>query len=247
MEIKWMLLSFVGLMIVFCGVIIAVLRWSLVSSTEGAVDHINKELEDANTKQAEIAKQIREAKEDLEKKRQEAKELAGSMRAIAEEEAKAERERIVGKAREEADEIIEKAKNSREKLQLELEKNMNIKAVTYSIKILNDILSEKVKGSLDEVLVQEYLEKLETVDMGRISPDIQSAEIISLKPLNEQIKNRFSQVIKGKLKREIALNCSTDANIGGGVVLKFGSIALDGSIKSLISEKGTELFEKLET
>jgi len=54
------------------------------------------------------------------------------------------------------------------------------------------------------------------------------------------------RIVKEKLKRDISVDASTDTNLGGGALLKFGSMTLDGSLKNLIREECTVLTEKVD-
>lgn len=246
MDFLGLAIKFIILMFVVCGGIIIMIRRALVTSTEGAVNRLNGEIAKANAKQEELNKKLKEADEELAKRKAEAKELAEKMRSDAEEESKAEREKIIAKAREEGEEIIAKAQGAKEKLREDLEKETDLKALNFGIEILNKIFVEKAKNFLNQDLISEFLENLKNTDMSKISPDVNEAEIVIQGSLDESVKSQFAQVIKEKLGREVSVKATTDDSIGGGIILKFGSMALDGSIKNLIREAGVELQEKVE-
>ncbi len=240
MEFQSLIISFLVLMFVVCGVVIFVLKRTFVSSTEGAVKRLDEEIAITSKKQAELSQKISTADAELKKCQAEAKDLAEKMRAEAEEESKAEREKMINKARQESEEIIAKAQNAKEKLKLELEKEFDTKIISVGMEILNDVLSQKLKGAFNDVLVDEFLEKLGEVDMSRIGPDVKSVDVISGGDFNDAKKKKTLEIIKNKLGREISLNVNVDNQIGGGVILKFGTMSLDGSIKNLIREAGVE-------
>lgn len=241
-----LIIKFIFLTGLVSGTIIFFLHRALISGTEGAVKRLNEEIEKTNRKQAELAQKIKEADEELAKRQAEAKRLTEQMRTEAEEQSKAEREKIVAGARHEGEEIIAKAQVATQKLKLELEKEMDAKAVNFGMQLLNTILSEEAKGALDEILVTEFTENLKNIDMSKINPDIDTVEIITLNPLSDSVKQQLSQIIKGKLKRELTVKSTVDNKIGGGVLLKFGSMALDGSIRNLIREKALGLTQQIE-
>lgn len=242
-----LIIKFVVLMFVICGVIIFALRWALITSTEGAVNRLNEEIKKANEKQAELSEKLRKADEELALRQQEAKELSDKMRNDAAEETKQEREKIIGAARVEGEEIIAKAQGAKEKMRTELEKEVDSKMIDFGMNILNEILSDKAKKSLNSTLVEEFVSNLQNMDMSKISPDVKSLEIVSLTSIEDTTKNKVGEIIKTKIGRELPINASVDENIGGGLILKFGSMSLDGSIKNLIRERGTELKEKVES
>ncbi len=241
-----LILKFLGLMVVVCGTIIFALHRTLITSTEGAVRRLNEEITKATAKQNELTLKLKEADDELTKRQAEAKALAEKMRTDAEEQSKVEREKIIAKARQEGEEIIAKAQGAKDKIRQELEKEIDIKAVEFSMNILNDILTEKTKGFFDQVLVDEFIENLKNTDMSKLSPNVTSVDVVTLNPLQESAKTRLIAIVKEKLNRNISLNATIDPNLGGGVVLKFGSMALDGSIKYLIRESATAQVAKVE-
>lgn len=238
MEFHQLILSFIVLTFLVCGVIIYVLRRTFITSTEGAVKRLDDEIEKASQQQIELSRKIKEADEELNKRRQEANELTTKMRTQAEQESKEEREAIIGKARTEGEEIIEKAQKAKEKIIEDGKREIEEQALDISLEILNEILSEKTRGSFDQLLIDDFLENLKSTSMDRIGNDINDVEVITLNPLQEPVKTKISSLFSEKLNRSLTLKCNTNSDLGGGMVLKFGSLALDGSIKNLIREIG---------
>lgn len=232
------IIKIAGLMFIVTGVIIFFLHRTLVSSTEGAVKRLNEEIAKTNKKQSDLTKKLKEADEELEKRRNEARTLADKMRSDVEEETKKQRDEIIGKARTEGEEIITKAQNAAEKFQKEAEKEIDAKGVDFALKILNSVLSEKAKGAFNEVLISDFLEKLKDFDLSRIGSDVNDLEVITMDQISADLKSRVETITKEKLGRSMQLNNTVDTSIGGGVVIKFGSMAIDGSLKNLLREEG---------
>lgn len=247
MEYTGMIVSFVLLMFIICGAIIFVLHRALIAGTEGAVNRLNEEIAKTNAKQAELSRKIKEADEELQRRQKEARELAEKMRSDAEEQSKAEREKIISKARQEGEEIIAKAQGAKEQIKKDLEKQFDIRAIEFSGQILNRVLSQSSKGAFSDVIISEFLENLKKTDMSKISPDIKTAEVITLTPIDTNFKTQIAQVIKSKLNRDIEVVGNVDASIGGGAILKFGSMALDGSLRSMMRETAIALQETVDS
>ena len=247
MEFTGLIVQFLVLTFIVAGVIIFFLHRSLVYSTEGAVKRLNDEIAKAQRKQSELSEKLRQADEELTKRQAEARQLAEKMRSDAETASKDEREKLIAQARKEGEEIIAKAQGAKEKLKLELEKQMDVMAIKFGMQILNNILSQKGQGALNDVLIEEFLASLKNVDMSRIGSDIKSVELVTLNPIDENRKNQLVKLVKEKLNRDIALNNTTDLKIGGGAILKFGTMALDGSIQNLIREEALALQKQIET
>ncbi|MGE3980116.1 MAG: F0F1 ATP synthase subunit delta [Candidatus Omnitrophota bacterium] len=246
MNMSSLIFSFVGLMIIVCGILAFVLRWVLFSSTESSVRRLDDEIERKREQQVELGRKLKQIDEELEQKRTEARELAQKMHNDAEQGSKEKKEEIIRKAREESEEIIDKAKQSTEKMRKELEKEMDVRAISFGMAIINKILSQKSKGVFDQALTTEFIENLKVTDTSHIGPDVNAVQLITVNPVSETVKSEISKILKEKLGRELTMNAVTSADIGGGVILKFGSLALDGSMKSLIRETGLAMQNQLE-
>lgn len=244
---NWMLVvQFLVLMAVVVGPIIYFLHRTLVSSTDGAVKRLNEEAEKTRKKQTELNLKIKEADEELAKRRAEADALAQKMIQEAEQMAKDEREKLIQKAREEGEDIITRAMGTKDKIRKEIEKEMELKLIGYSAKILTTILSQKAKGVLDQQLINEFIEGLEKLDMSKISTEIVSAEIVTISALDNMSLDKILKILKTKLKREMKLTTSTDSELIAGMALRFGSLGIDGSLRNSIKEIGTTLKQRIE-
>lgn len=241
-----MILQFLVLTAVVTGTIIFFLHRTLIASTDGAVKRLNTETETVRAKQKELNEKIKQADEELAKRKKEAEELSRKMMEDAENRAKEEREKIVGKARQEGEEIIAKAHGTRDKIVKALEKDMELKAVDYAAEILNAVLSERIRGILDKELINEFIENLQKVDMSKIGPDMNTIDIVTAQTVEEAMKVKLAEIVKAKLERDIKIQATTDPKVVGGVILKFGSLALDGSLQNFIKEKSIALKQKAE-
>jgi F-type H+-transporting ATPase subunit delta len=66
-------------------------------------------------------------------------------------------------------------------------------------------------------------------------------QIISASPLSEAEKQRLIQALKGRLKREITLECQIDDTLLGGLIIKTGDWVMDDSIRSKLMRLSTAL------
>ena len=232
--------------IIIIGVAWFFLRKALVSSTDGAVKRLNTETEAVHVKQADLDKRLKEADEELAKRKKEAEELTKKMVEEADTAARAEREKIIKKARDDGEEIIARAQTTKDKMKGEIEKALTLKMVDFSAEILSVVLSERAKGALNQQLIEEFIENLQKLDLNQVGAEVDIADVITAASIDNGIQNRIGKVIKDKLKREIKINSIVDQNVVGGVVLRFGSLALDGSLQNIVRETATAIKEKKE-
>ena len=240
------MLKFLILMAVVCVPLILFLRWALVSDADKAVRRLDLQAEGARAKQAELERKIKEADEELSKRKAESDRLTQKMITEAEEKAREEREKLIQKARTEGEEIITKAQATKDNIRKELEKEMFLKAIDYAIQIVTAILSQEARGILSNRLLNEFKEGLEKVDMSRIGLDVTTAAVMTAFSLENEGKDDISKILNDKLKRAIQIEFQVDPQIVGGAVLKFGSLALDGSLHSHIKEAAVGLKQKME-
>ncbi|MBF0479852.1 MAG: F0F1 ATP synthase subunit delta [Candidatus Omnitrophica bacterium] len=243
MSFPW--LQFIIILVIFVGVSVFLVKMFMFADTENAVKRLNDEIAQANAKQVELGRKIKEADADLEKRRAEARDMVEKLRTKADLETKQERDKIVADARKEGEDIIQKAKISSERMKKELEKEFELKTVRASMILLNKVLSEKAREAFNIILVEEFMEKLGTIDMAQIASDIKAAEIATVLPISKDYETKIAQLLKDKSGREIKLTSVVDKNLGGGIMLRFGSMALDGSVQNVIREVGTKMQDEI--
>jgi F0F1-type ATP synthase membrane subunit b/b' len=241
-----LIIQFLILTVVISGAIIFALYMVLIRTVDGAKQRLDRDAEAARQREAELNQKIKEADAELQRRNKELDVMEKKMRQDLEETMNKQKDEIINKARAEAEEIITKAQNSREQIRREVEKNMEIKIVDYAAGIASDILSVKVKEALDKHLFNEFIEKLNQVDMSRIGADIKVAEVISAAPIPEASLGDISKVFKEKLSRDIKLNPKVDPKAVGGIILMFESLQLDGSLQNALKESANALKQQVE-
>jgi F0F1-type ATP synthase membrane subunit b/b' len=214
--------------------------------TETAVSRLNRETEDVRHKQVELNEKIKEASEELVKRRKEADALVAKMKEDAEDKATQEREKIIQKARQDAEEIINKAHHTKDQVRKELEKEMKLQAIDYCILLMEQFFTSRSFEALDASLIAEFFTDMESVDMEMIGPDVQSIDVMTARPLSDTFEQRLTDILFSKLERKFQVNKSVQKEIIGGILLKFGTLSLDGSLKSVLRNTAEEVKEKLE-
>jgi F0F1-type ATP synthase membrane subunit b/b' len=241
-----LIIQFLILTTVISGGIIFALYMVLIRTVDGAKQRLDRDAEAARRREAELNQKIKEADAELQKRKKELDGIEKKMRQELEEQTNKQKEELINKARSEADMIITNAQKASAQIRRDVEKTMEIKIIDYSTDITAEIMSAEVKEALDKHLVAEFIQKLNAVDMSRISLDIKVADVISATPVPESLLSEIAKVFRNKLSREIKLNPKIDPEVVGGVVLMFESLQLDGSLRNLISESAHALKQKVE-
>ena len=231
---------------VFFGVIIFFLRRIMLSSTDSAVKRLNSETEAVRAKQAELNRKIKEADEELTKRKKEAEDLTRKMKEEAEEVARTEREKMVKKAREEGEEIISKAQRTKDLIRTEIIKEMELKTIDFSAQILGTVFSEKSRKVLDAQLLADFLESLDKMNLTEVAVETDTAEMITAVEVDNAVKQHLADLLKEKLKSEIKVKNTVNSQILGGAILRFGSLAVDGSLQNMIKDASVALKQKTE-
>ena len=243
----WQLvIQFLVLTAIVSGAIIFTLHRVFVSSVEGAKQRLDRDAEAARAREAELNRKIRQADEELATRKRELDALEQKMKGELEAEAVKHKEELVTKARAEAEEIIVKAQNAADGIRRDIEKQMELKIVDYSAKILDEILTRKAKAALERDLIDDFISQLKDVDMTKISTEIRSADVITTNGVTEADLKRIAEIIRAKSGREMVLSSKAEAGHISGVVLKFGSLQLDGSLKTAIRDNAIALKTQVE-
>jgi F0F1-type ATP synthase delta subunit len=236
-----LIVQFLLLTAIISGALIFTLHRVFVASVEGAKQRLDHDAEAARARESELNRKIRQADEELAARKKELDVLEQKMKGDLEAAANKHREELVTKARAEAEEIILKAQNAAEGIRRDIQKQMELKVIDHTVKVLGQVLTKRAKASLEKDLVEEFLEQLKNVDMSKISLDISRADVVTTLGLGDSDIKRIADVIKAKAGRDIALTSKIDPANMAGVVVQFGSLQLDGSLKAAIRDAAVAL------
>ncbi len=114
------------------------------------------------------------------------------------------------------------------------------------MRITSEVLTKVSQDILDRQLFVEYMEKLKSVDLSRLGPDVKSADVITANALAQEDLQKIADVFKQKLSRDIHLNPKVNKGVIGGIILQFESLLLDGSLQNSFKESSTALKQQIE-
>ena len=150
-------------------------------------------------------------------------------------------EQIVEEARREAADVMDKARKSERKLKEQVALEMEEKAVDFGGRVFRLVFSDRLNEIVNSQFVDELLDALADTDASSITVDATEAEFSSSHPLEPAQKERLQLILADKFGINIEVNESVREELLAGLVMKIGSLEIDGSLLSRYQEAVTEL------
>ena len=57
----------------------------------------------------------------------------------------------------------------------------------------------------------------------------------------QRCRSKFAAALRARLKREVRLQCETDASLLGGAIVRADDLVIDGSLRGRLERLGAEL------
>lgn len=238
----WGVILFQG--IIFA-VLIFVLRHFMQGHVSGAVGHLEKLNEELLKQQAELKEKISEAEKEYESKMAKVQQEVTARQSQVRQEANKTLEDARTRGQEEREKLIKEAIDTRDKIKNEIMVQMEEKAVDYSREVIAQFLSGEIRKFVHETLVKEVIDGIKDMPIEHFQIDSPTAEFLSAEPLNEALKKQIYSVLKDKIKQEVQFKEEVDPALVGGIILKFGSFVIDGSLANRLKEATSKI--KVET
>jgi len=221
--------------------IVFVLRKLLYSESAKEMIRLRKLKEETAIKQKELQQKIDAAQDVYKEKMREAEEKSRAFRIRSEEEAVELRKKVLAKAKEDADQIVKSAFNAREKMREEISEEMRAQAPVLASRIFKEVLSSDVREMAHKELIRDVVAKIKKAEKMIFSPRIERGEVVSAYPLSKDDKSEMELLIRGNLGYEVPLLEREDGRLAAGVLLKIGTILIDGTLDNRLKQVGKEL------
>jgi F0F1-type ATP synthase delta subunit len=221
--------------------IIIVIKRLLLGDTVRAVERINQVEADVRKKEESLRREIEEREKELAVRKSEAEEELQRQKDQMGKELAALKEKMTSDARKESDRIMEQAHRNEEKLRQQLALESEQKAVDYAARMMGLVFSEKLTATLDRQFVDELVEALEGVDSSAITVDGGEAEFIAAHPLLPEQKQRLQKLLADKFAVQVEINEKIQEDLMAGIILKLGSLEIDGSLLNRFREATDEI------
>ncbi len=228
------------------GIVIYILKKLLYGDTQSAVNRLNDSYKEIQKKKEELTQKIGQIEAEYEKRKEAADKVANEYRDKAEKEMYAKSDALIKKAHEEAERIVLEAATAKDKIRAEIRKEEEINLVIFCEQILDKTLKGIMRDNIDAVIVENFINELKEADLSHIPGGTTEIEIVTRKPMTDDARKRIQEMLDSKLTKKYPIKEAVDPEIVGGVVLRFGTLILDGSLSGKIREYGLVKKQEIE-
>lgn len=222
-------------------VIVIVLRKLLLSDTMNAVHRLKAAESDLAKKEDVMRQRMDTHEQEFLKKQAAAQEEMDRRRAADEQDLGRLRDRIKAEAKAEADKILGDAQLAKEKIREQLVREMSGKAVEYAGELFKMVVSKNVGEKLNMAFVDELIGALSEVDETSIHVEVNESEFIASHKLDPAQKSRLEALLAQKFGVTININEKIDESLLAGLIIKLGSLEIDGSLLNRYREGVSEI------
>ncbi len=230
------LLQLIIVMTIMFGVVIFILKKMMYGDTQSAVNRLNESYQEIEKKKQEMATLMQKMEEEYKIKKEEGEKIALQLKDAAEAEMREKYDSSIKKAKDEAERIITDAAGMKDRIREEIRKEEDLKEISYCEELISDTLKKIIRDKFDDILIEDFVNDLKDIDMSHVPPAINEIEIVTRAKLADGIKNKIVESVNKKTQKKITFKETIDQKIIGGVIIKFGSLVLDGSIAGKLKE-----------
>lgn len=238
------LVGFIIAQIAILAVIVVVLKRLIFQDTTSAINRLTK-LDNMNReKERQLSTRLEETEALLKQKLAELSEQEKKMKLEAERAANQLHDDIIKQARQEAEDLIKKAIASKEKMKMDAMIEAEAKMIDLCGEVLGKVMGPLAQTAAHEQLVEEFLKELQDTDMSMLA-NVTKVDLVAATKISDATLERVKKVVKEKLKHDVEIVVKEEKAIVGGIVMKFGSLQIDDSLKERLNSAGKEMKDQL--
>lgn len=221
--------------------VIFVIRRLLLSDTLRAVEKVKEAETEVRRREEGIRKEIEEHEREFTRKKADAEDEMQKQKKVAEKELTQLRDEITADAKEEAERIMEQARRNESKFREQIAQDMEKKAVEYGGQVFSLVFSEKTGLEVNKQFTGELLDALEDIDATSITVDATDVDFVSSHPMDPDQKARLEQLLAEKFGVNVKIRERIQEDLMAGLILKLGSLEIDGSLRNRCEEALVEV------
>lgn len=222
-------------------VIVVVLRKLLLSDTMNAIKRLKSAETDLARKEDVMRQKMDAHEQEFLKKQTAAQEEVDRKRAADEQDLGRLKDRIKAEARVEADKILGDAQLAKERIREQLVRETSGKAVEYAGDLFKMVISQNIGEKLNMAFVEELIGALAEVDETSVSVEVSESEFVASHKLDASQKGRLEALLAQKFGVTMSIHEKIDETLLAGLVIKLGSLEIDGSLLNRYREGVNEI------
>ena len=238
--LKVVVLVAVGHLAVLAAIIFIIKRL-LLGDTLRAVKRISEAEAEIRKKEESMRQQLEQNERELGEKQAQLEEDFEKRKEEADRQVAQLKEEVIDDAKRDAAGIMDKARKSERKLREQLKQEMEQRAVDLGGRIFSMVFSENVTRELNAVFIDELLDALKETDATGITVDAEDAEFTASHPLTDDQRTRLQSILAEKFGVTVDVSETVREELLAGLILKLGSLEIDGSLLSRLEEAASEL------
>lgn len=236
-------------MIVFQLIIFVAILWLLkifVYKDVGVVLERLKKLQAENLqREEELKNKIDAVKKEYEVKMASGQEEIEKLKNEANISAQKARGDILKNAKLEGEAILKEALMKKDDIRLELEAELNRKAVLLSQKIIVGLFDSHIVEEVHHQLVDDAIKEIKQLDSSQIKGNVEQVVLITAIPLSASQKEKCTSLISGIVgaRRAVPVREEVDKTVVAGLIVKLGDLMFDASLNSRLTRVAEKLRE----
>ncbi len=227
--------------VVILVVLVLGIRLVLRATASKAVARVRQVEEEVRKQEEELHREKDRLERELADRKAESERQIEALRDEAKREAVHAKEKALSEAKKDAQKIIDQAKANEKKLREQIEREMEDKAVDYGGQIFKLVFSDLVNAELNQIFTGELVDALNEIEPGSITVDTGEALISTSHTLSEETRSRLEKVLREKFHEKAEIRETIDEELMSGIVLKMGSLEIDGSLRNRYQEAVREV------
>ncbi|MFC1645940.1 F0F1 ATP synthase subunit delta [Candidatus Omnitrophota bacterium] len=216
--------------------LILFLRYILTRHFTNVTGRLDELTKDYATKQAELDKRFRQAKQEYQDIIIKAKKDAEASRDKLLKEANDEKERIVNEARQRSEDMVGQAERTCEFLKREIDQKIEQGSLSKACELLQDSLPDNFRQQIHELWMKDASKTEFQIGRLNLPKDIKEVKIVSAFALTKQLREDLHEKLKKRLGGNINLKGEVDAGLVAGCIITIGSVVIDASLKYKIQQ-----------
>jgi len=212
--------------------LIIVLRILFHGQLDSALKRLKHLYEENLIKEEELKKKIEDIGVEREKELLKTRELAAAIIKDAKGKAEKAGEDAVLRAKEEAKRVLDHADGETEKIKDNMTARAHEKAIELSVEMLKAAFTGQGKEALQHELLSELIDEIRKIAKEKFTVKTKRITILSAQALKTDEKSKLAHILKDKMGGAIDIDESVDKDIIAGLIIKIGSLTIDGSIRN---------------